>query len=418
MDGNARKIATHRPRRGFILVTMIVSLTILLAFLGLAIDVGYEQYMKIRMQTAADAAALGGSRELSASGTGNLVSAARGDAATNGFTNGQNSVTVTVNNPPSTGYSTSDSTAVEAIISQPVPTFFMQVLGFSSGTVRARAVAKTEGGGASACFYTLDPTMSNAFSVSNGVNVSSSCGIIVDSNSNTALTATGGAHLSAPSISVVGKYTVNNGASISPSPTQGVSAVSNPFSSLVTPSVGGCNYTNYTAGGGQTVTLNPGVYCNGIKIANNVTATFTAGTYILKGGGFVLGGGARVTGSGVMFYNTYASGYAYGPINFANGTTETFTAPTTGTYAGMLFFQDPTVVGGAASSFAGGTSANLAGTLYFPTTALSFSNGASAAYTIIVADSVSFTGGVTLNNNYSSLPGGTSPIKGGQALSE
>ena len=183
MDGNVRKIATHRPRRGFILVTMIVSLTILLAFLGLAIDVGYEQYMKIRMQTAADAAALGGSRELSASGTGNLVSAARGDAATNGFTNGQNSVTVTVNNPPSTGYSTSDSTAVEAIISQPVPTFFMQVLGFSSGTVRARAVAKTEGGGASACFYTLDPTMSNAFSVSNGVNVSSSCGIIVDSNS-------------------------------------------------------------------------------------------------------------------------------------------------------------------------------------------------------------------------------------------
>jgi hypothetical protein len=75
------------------------------------------------------------------------------------------------------------------------------------------------------------------------------------------------------------------------------------------------------------------------------------------------------------------------------------------------------VVGGAASSFAGGTSANLTGALYFPTTALSFSNGASAAYTIIVADSVSFTGGVTLNNNYSSLPGG-SPIKGNVALSE
>jgi Flp pilus assembly protein TadG len=418
MGGNGRRNAARRPRRGFILVTMLVSLTILLAFLGLAIDVGYEQYMKIRMQTAADAAALGGARELSASGTANLVSASRGDAATNGFTNGQNSVTVTVNNPPTTGYSTSNSTAVEVIISQPVPTFFMQVLGFSSGTVRARAVAQTEGGGASACFYTLDPTMSNAFSVSNGVNVSSSCGIIVDSNSSTALTATGGAHLSAPSISVVGKYTENNGATISPAPTEGVSAVSNPFSSLVTPSVGACNYTNYTAGGGQTVTLNPGVYCNGINIANGVTATFTAGNYILKGGGFTLGGGAKVTGNGVMFYNTYASGYAYGPINFANGTTETFTAPTSGTYAGILFFQDPTVAGGAASSFAGGTSANLAGTLYFPTTALSFSNGASAAYTIIVADSVSFTGGVTLNNNYSSLPGGTSPIKGGQALSE
>ena len=417
MGVNRRTIQRKTPRRGFVLVTMIVSLTIVLAFMGLAIDVGYQQYTKIRMQTAADAAALGGARELAASGTANLVSAARGDAATNGFTNGTNSVTVTVNNPPSAGYSTSNSTAVEVIITQTVPTFFMQVLGFSSGTVRARAVAQTEGGG-SACFFALDPTMSNAFSVSNGVNISSSCGVVVDSNSSTALTATGGARLSAPSISVVGKYTVNNGASISPSPTEGVAPVSNPFSSLPTPSVGSCNYTNYSAGGGATVTLNPGVYCNGINIANGVTATFNAGTYILKGGGFTLGGGATVHGTGVMFYNTYATGYSYGPINFANGTTETFTAPTSGTYAGILFFQDPAVSGGAASSFAGGTSATLTGTLYFPTTALSFSNGASAAYTIIVADSVSFTGGVTLNNNYASLPGGASPIKGGQALSE
>ncbi|HUB77367.1 MAG TPA: pilus assembly protein TadG-related protein [Bryobacteraceae bacterium] len=400
------------------LVTMVVSLTVVMAFLGLAIDVGFEQYMKVRMQAAADAAALGGARELAASGGANLVPAARGDAATNGFTNGQNSVTVTVNNPPSSGYSTSNGTAVEVIITQTVPTFFMEIMGFSSGTVRARAVAQTVGGGATSCFYALDPTMSNAFSVSNGVNVSSSCGIMIDSNSNTALTATGGAHLSAPSISVVGRYTVNNGATISPNPTTGVASVSNPFSSLPTPSVGSCNYTNYTAGGGQTVTLNPGVYCGGINIANGVTATFNAGTYILKGGGFTLGGGARVSGSGVMFYNTYAAGYSYGPINFANGTTETFVAPTSGTYAGILFFQDPAVSGGTASSFAGGTNANLTGTLYFPTTSLSFSNGASAAYTVIVADSVSFTGGVTLNNNYTSLPGGVSPIKGGQALSE
>jgi len=405
-------------RRGFVLVTMIVCMAVVLAFLGLSIDVGYQQSIKVRMQTAADAAALGGARELAASGNANLVSAAQGDAATNGFTNGTNSVTVTVNNPPSTGYSTSDGTAVEVLISQSVPTFFMQVLGFSSGTVRARAVARTESASNGACFYTLDPTMSNAFSVSNGVSVSSSCGIIVDSNSNTALTATGGAHLSAPSISVVGNYTVNNGATISPSPTHGAASVSNPFSTLPTPSVGACNYTNYSVGGGATVTINPGVYCNGINISNGATVTFNSGTYILKGGGFTLGGGARVSGAGVMFYNTYATGYSYGPINFSNGTTETFTAPTSGTYAGILFFQDPTVSGGAASSFAGGTSANLSGTLYFPTTALSFSNGASAAYTIIVADSVSFTGGVTLNNNYSSLPGGVSPIKGGQAVSE
>ena len=72
---------------------------------------------------------------------------------------------------------------------------------------------------------------------------------------------------------------------------------------------------------------------------------------------------------------------------------------------------------GATSSFSGGASAILNGTLYFPTTGLSYSGGSSSAYTIIVADTVNFSGGATLNNNYSSLPGG-SPVKGGATLSE
>lgn len=407
----------HSSRRGFVMVTMILSLAILLAFLGLAIDVGYEQYIKVRMQSAADAAALGGAQELRASGSSNLVSSAKGDAATNGFTDGQNGVSITVNNPPATGYSTTDPTAVEVLISQSVPTFFMEVLGFSSGMVKARSVAR-RGSGGTTCFYALDPSMSSALSVSNGVTVSLTCGIMVDSNSNTALTATGGARLTASTISVVGKYTINNGASISPLPTEGVSAASNPFASLTPPTVGGCTYTSYSVGGGATVTLNPGTYCKGLNIGGGATVTLSAGTYIFKGGGLTIGGGARVTGANVTFYNTYATGYAYAPFTFNNGCTVTLTAPTTGTYAGILLYQDPTVVSAAVNNFAGGASLTLTGTLYFPTTGVDFSNGASAAYTIIVADNVTFTGGATLNNNYSSLPGGTSPIKGNAALSE
>jgi hypothetical protein len=416
MSSIAGKFRTPSSRRGFVFITMVITLTVLIAFLGLAIDVGYEQYMKVRMQTAADAAALGGARELVASGSTNLVSAAQGDAATNGFTNGQSNVIVTVNNPPTTGYSTADSSAVEVLISQSVPTFFMQVLGFSKGTVRARGVAR-RGAGGTACFFALDPNMSSALAVSNGVSVTSSCGIVIDSSSSTALTATGGATLTAPSISVVGNYTKSNGASINPTPTTGISAVSNPFASLPAPSVGGCTYTNYTVGSDITITLNPGTYCNGISTTNGAVVTFSPGTYIIKGGGLNFSGGSTVTGTGVMFYNTFGGGYSYGAIQLNNGTNVTLTAPTTGTYAGILMFQDPTVVGGAASSFSGGAVAKLTGALYFPTTALAYSNGASAPYTIIVADSVTFTGGVQINSNYSSLPGG-SPIRGSVGLSE
>jgi hypothetical protein len=406
----------YQPRRGFVLVTMILSLVSLLAFLGLAIDVGYQQYVKVRMQTAADAAALGGALELRAGGTGNLLASARADAASNGFTDGQNSVTITVNNPPATGYSTSDGTAVEVLISQTVPTSFMAVLGFTSGTVKARAVARV-GRGSTTCFYLLDSKMSNALSVTNGVNVSSSCGIMVDSSSTTALTASGGASLTAPYIGVTGKSSVSNGATVSPAPTQGVSPAADPLSYLTPPAVGACTYNHYTIGGGATVTLNPGTYCSGLTISNGATVTFTSGTYIMKGGGLTFSGGARVTGDGVMFYNTYAAGYPFAPFIFDNGTFETLTAPTTGPYAGILLYQDPTVVSAAAGSFAGGNKATLTGALYFPNAALSFSNGVGAAYTIIVADSISFVGGVRLNNDYSSLPGG-SPIRGTVALSE
>lgn len=104
--------------RGFVMVTMLVSLTVLLASIGLAVDTGYLYLLKTRMQTAADAAALGGVQEFRMDGASGVAAEATNDAAANGFTNGVNGVTVTVNNPPLSGYSVSDVTAVEVIISQ------------------------------------------------------------------------------------------------------------------------------------------------------------------------------------------------------------------------------------------------------------------------------------------------------------
>src|ERR1035441_9680649 len=167
-------------RRGYVVVTMLVSLMVLLSFLGLGIDVGYEEYVKTRMQTAADAAAVGGAQELRASGSTNLVTAAKGDAAANGFTDGSKGVAITVNNPPATGYSTANSSAVEVLISKNVPTFFMGMIGISSGKLPARAVALL--GSGTSCFYALDPSASGAFSASGGVNVQVNCGIMVDSD--------------------------------------------------------------------------------------------------------------------------------------------------------------------------------------------------------------------------------------------
>ena len=403
-------------RRGYVVVTMLLSLTVLLSFLGLSIDVGYQEYVKTRMQAAADAAAMGGAQELRASGPTNLQASAKGDSAANGFTDQANGVSVIVNSPPSTGYSTTNSTAVEVLISQTVPTFFMELIGISSGTVTARAVAQL--GPGTNCLYVLDPSAAGALSVSGGVTVAFNCGVMVNSSSATALSVTGGSHATAPYFDVAGKYTVGGGSSISPAPITGVAAASDPFLSLTKPTVPAiCTYTNKSVGNGATTTLTQGTYCGGINIGGGSHVTFSGGTYILKGGGLTLSNGATITGSGVTFFNTAGGGYSYGPIVLNGGTTVSMSAPTTGSMAGILFFQDSSVGAAAASSISNGATAVMNGALYFPTTALTFSGGSSSAYTIIVADTLNFSNGATLNNNYSSLPGG-SPVKGGPLLSE
>lgn len=368
------------------------------------------------MVTAADAAALGAVQEIRANGaTANAVTAARSDAGANGFTHGLNSTSVTVNRPPLSGSYTGDATAVEVIITQNVHVLFMSVLGLQTMPVKARSVAHQ--GPGTDCLYVLDGSAANAFQASNGVKVSVDCGIVVNSSSGTAFSASGGAKVTANSISVVGGTSISNGAKVTPDPSTGATAQGDPLSYLTAPPVGGCLKTDFSVGGGVTTSMDQGVYCSGIAIANGAKVTMNPGTYILRGGGFNLGGGAWISGTGVTIFLTGDATYPYRPVNIANGVKVDLAAPTTGQYAGILFYQDPAVASPAASSFGGGASINFTGALYFPTSALSYSNGTTGAYTILVTKTIDFSGGIKLNADYSSLPGGP-PVKGKAVLCE
>ena len=394
---------------------MVVSISTVLVCVGLTIDAGYLQLVKTRMQAAADAAALGGVQEIKQTGASHVVDAAQNDARLNGFTDGQKTVTVTVNHPPATGYYTSDSTAVEVIISQNVNVLFMSLLGFNTVGVRARSVARQ--GPGSNCLYVLDGSANNALQASGGATVNVSCGVMVDSNSGSAIQLSGGAQLTATSVGVVGDYKVSGGAAIAPTPVTHVQPENDPLSYLAPPAFGACDQTNYNLSGGAVAAIPPGVYCKGIDVSGGAKLNLSSGTYVLLGGGLNVSGGATVTGTGVTFFNTAGSGKPYGAINLSGGTNVTFSAPTSGPLAGILFYQDPSVGSAPNSTFSGGTSVVMTGALYFPTTDLNYSGGSGGEYTILVARKISFSGGTTMNANYSSLPGG-SPVKGNAALSE
>lgn len=166
--------------------------------------------------------------------------------------------------------------------------------------------------------------------------------------------------------------------------------------------------------GSAPVTLSPGVYAGGISISNNANITFNPGTYILAGGGLSIGGNATLSGTGVTFYNTTGPG-GYQPISFSGNVTANLSAPTSGPFAGILFFQDRSIAysGSNGSTIVGNGNSTFDGVLYFPTTSLSYvGNSSLKGYTFLIAYRVSMSGNVTasLGSDYSSLPNG-SPIK-------
>jgi hypothetical protein len=265
--------------------------------------------------------------------------------------------------------------------------------GAATSVITAKATAGLVGTVSPSCMYVLDPSAADAFQVTNGATVTmNGCSIIVDSTNSTAMLVNGGSHVTASAIDVVGGASVTNGGVTTPVPTTGISPVTDPFLTVPAPAVGACNYTNESVGTG-TWTLSAGVYCGGITLHNGAIVTFNPGTYIINGGGVSFATGS-VTGSGVMFYLT-GTNATYASASVSNGETVTLSAQTSGPYLGLLFYQDRSITSSVNAVFNGGASMQLTGSLYFPTTSLSYSNGSSAVTysTGLVAKQISFSGG-------------------------
>jgi hypothetical protein len=418
------------PREsGQAIVLVIVSLSLfLMGALGLGLD-GAQMYAHRQMaQTAADAAAQAAMMSIK-DGTYSTSTHPFSTAATftcavapatldlrtpcvyaqyNGF--GTSTDTVTVSFPTTvTGVTLASVTtpAVTVTVQRTLTTSLMRFLGISTVTIKAKATSGMVSTVPATCLYVLDPSAASAFVASNGASVTMNCGLEVNSSNATAASITGAATVTATSATVVGGAVVSNSGTITPSFTTGVAATTDPFASLPSPSVGACTQTNYNPGYGSW-TLNPGVYCGGITISNGSTAVFNPGTYIIKGGGIQFIGGSTITGSGVMFYLT-GTNSTYGSVNMSNGVSVTLSAETSGSYLGVLFYQDRSITSSNNATFIGGSSETLTGTLYFPTTGITFSNGSSGGgNTAVVADTVDFSGGANIKYDPTGLKTGLS----------
>src|SRR5260221_10267207 len=130
-DATDKVFTVSASERGQVMLLVCVGIFALMGMIAVVADFGFLQHQRNMMQTAADSAAMAGSEELN---YGDQVAAGKADAASNGYTDGLSSVTVAINNPPSTGPNTANAAYVEATISKPEPTYFLSVIGINTMT--------------------------------------------------------------------------------------------------------------------------------------------------------------------------------------------------------------------------------------------------------------------------------------------
>jgi hypothetical protein len=426
---------SHRER-GFVAVAYAAMLVAMIGFTGLAVDVGYMQFEKRKLQMAADAAAMGALREMERGNT-DLVAAGQNDASLNGFTNGTDNTTVTVVSPPTSGAYAGDSAAIQVSVTHKMPLFFMQIFGQRTASISATSTARTSNdeGSIGACIFAMDPTASGALNVSGNLTISTACSAVVKSTSSTALMMGGNSTwnlTNGAAIGVVGgwdlygSYVINSTTAAYETPVH-IADFNDPLAHVATPTPGGL--TLQVASGGwqdnnphSSNTLSPGIYCGGMTIHGSVT--FTPGIYVLAGGGMNIGSQASVSvgnavtlsggqqETGVMFYNTSSNSQSWGCSGgrvaassiTVNGTPSINLAGlSTTTPAGVLFFDDRSI-SGLSHKINGNSTSTFDGAMYFLNNTLTFNgNNKTPGFLYIVADMINLTGNANLGNDHSSL---------------
>ncbi len=406
--------------RGQVLILFVLALGVLMGMVAMSIDVGMILHERRSVQNAADAAALAGVPELPDS-PGAAEAKALEWAENNGYTS-ENGATITVNTPYQ-----GDVNSIEVIIDVEEPFIFARALGLDSVDVSARAVAgfEPETIGKSAAILLLNEHECSAFQMvgTNDLSIINNGAIMVNSDcadeQNAAINK-GGSSVATIEGGIFyykeGNWTLSGSGALIPEPEPVPSRISDPLVDLVPPdlyAIGTSPDSGGTAADPETLnvstgtyTLHPGVYWGGLQLqAENVT--LLPGIYIMAGGGFAIGGSGLVAGDDVFIYNTFdpenlspnADGQC-GSIKLGGTAAYTLTAPTSGAYKDVLFWQDEActdVVRIAGSGEGGGGGSGI---FYAPSAQLELVGGGDLGALQMIVDTISFGGGSTINIEY------------------
>lgn len=389
-----------KSKRGNIAVMAALTMPVIIGGAGLGVETGYWYYEQLRLQQAADAAAYAAALEQRAgSGEDATLAKAIAMATENGFDDDEGDLVITT---PSV-LETDETNSVDAELTRELPRGFTALFGNEPIRIRVKASAAYSTAG-NACVLALDKSASPAisFTGSSGAEMQG-CVVMSNSIADESVSVEGNAEVQAPCVMSVGGANVADSASLELTECSTISTgqppVADPYKDVPYPPTGTC-----TAGGGVNT---PGCYTGNITLNGNIAS----GIYIIKGGTLKINSNAVVNGTNVTFV------LLDGATADFNGTaTINLSAPTTGTYKGLLMMGSRTSGAGGISKFNGTPSSHLTGALYFPKQQVEYNGNftGNGGCTQIVAATVSWGGNTHFNVNCTAA--GLEPIQAGSAV--
>jgi Flp pilus assembly protein TadG len=159
-------------------------------------------------------------------------------------------------------------------------------------------------------------------------------------------------------------------------------------------------YTQTTGSGKNKVTTNhlPAGCYSEFKFTGSDTYYLDPGVYYLNNTNFDPGGSVKLVGTGVTIVLTGTTPGTFVPNGNA---TLQLTAPTTGTYAKMLFIQSDNATVDNDNQINGNSSSKFDGAFYFPKGKVTFTGSSADVFKcmMVVAKKAEFTGNTALQNN-------------------
>ncbi len=360
-----------------------VAMPMLLMAGGMAVDYGRAHSAKASLQSAGDAAAIGGAKELMLSNADASQVSAAVKSIVDAHISGSNSTQRAVRAEAKV---IKNGTAVEVTLQERQKNVFGGFLNPSYTDIVVASVAEFSGG-TNVCVIGLNPTNSATVSLTMESRLEANeCAVYSNSTSSTGMSSYKNSLLQAELICSAGG-TGGGSSNFNPGPVTDCPPVTDPLAHRAPPAVGTCDYNNYTLSN-SVETLSPGVYCGGLGIYGTSDVTLEPGIYVMKDGPLQVTQTSSVRGEQVGFYLTGSNAI----FLFAGGSSVELSAPIEGPMAGLLFFEDRSAPLGRHHEIVSENARKLVGTIYLPKGNFLVSSKKPvadlSAYTAIIAQSV------------------------------